>query len=365
MTLRYGQLTYTSVDGVSSPGGWQIKETSGAITAAEAEYLVSRIQLALSAVEQLPRYPTAEQLQSAPRRLGYRRLSEDTAAYFHYSPAGTDGMGRPGNVFTHVLLDRDASRSEGSPRPIELWRSPGWLTPYGSRAIGAATLSSDVPRPSDAVNARSVIDFACDTRTWRLGTLCGLLDAVAAALDGGAAVVLGTTSCDAAAQWIGAVSFLMSPGTARRLNFCISDCWVELEYLVQAGHHLIAVPRATMDSVPHGVLFIDETKVLWLGECNGEPHRTADGRQIEATAWSAMAQVVLVDPGSAADVVADIDDIASDTTDIDLPPSLPMALSVLNRARWADAAAEAAGIIAAHTHRPGAQHSAARSQGRH
>ena len=69
----------------------------------------------------------------------------------------------------------------------------------------------------------SVVAFALDTSTWRLATLFGLLDAVAAALDGGAPVVLGVESVDAAAQWIGLVSFLMSPGTAARLNFSTFD----------------------------------------------------------------------------------------------------------------------------------------------
>lgn len=351
MSLRYGQLSYTSLDGAGNVGGWQVKETTGELTDHEVHFVVSRIQLALNPVEQLPPYPTADQLRTAPRRLGYRRLDEDTAVYFHYAPAGPDSMGRPGNVFTHVLIDREAAQTSCSPRPIELWRSPRWLTPYGGPAVAAASLPDEVPGRSGVVTAESVVTFACDTATWRLGTLCGLLDAVAAALDGGPAVVLGVESAEAAAQWIGAVSFLMSPGTARQLNFCICDCSLDLEYLLGVGHHLIAAPQSDLGNIPCDVVFIDETKMLSLGEFNGQPHRTADGQDIEVTTWSAMAQVVLADPASASHLLAEIDEFASGVVDVNLPPSLPMAISVLSHTRWADAASEARSIIAAHVPR--------------
>ena len=80
----------------------------------------------------------------------------------------------------------------------------------------APSCPTSPPGPAAAVTKDSVVAFALDTSTWRLATLFGLLDAVVAALDGGAPVVLGVESVDAAAQWIGLVSYLMSPGTAAR-----------------------------------------------------------------------------------------------------------------------------------------------------
>ena len=92
----------------------------------------------------------------------------------------------------------------------------------------------------------SVVAFALDTSTWRLATLFGLLDAVAAALAGGAPVVLGVESVDAAAQWIGLVSFLMSPGTAAWMNFSTFDRADQLPLARQSHQHLTAVPVADL-----------------------------------------------------------------------------------------------------------------------
>lgn len=345
MTTRYGQLTYTSLEAVGRLGGWQVKETAGGLTAAEADLLVSRIHIALNPIEQLPRYPTPDQLRAIPRRLAFHRVDDDTAAYWHTVPAGYDSTGRPGNVFAHALLDRDAANTAGAYRPIELWRSSRWLTPYGRSAVSAAVLPADVPGSGGVVTAESVIRFACDTDTWRLGTLCGLLDAVAAALDGGSAVVLGVESVETAAQWIGAVSFLTSPGTARRLNFSTFDRSFDLRCARQVGCHLLAVPRADLDDVPPGLVVIDEADTLWVGEMDGRRHRTPRGQQIEVTAWSAMAQVALTHPAYATELCADIDEFASQVVDIGLAPSLPMAVSVLNRSWGEDAVAEARSVI--------------------
>lgn len=348
MAPRYGQLSYTSYDTVGHAGGWQVKQTSGGITAAERQLLVSRIRVALDPIEPLPRYPTPAQLKSAPRRLSYRRLDANTAAYWHTAPAGADSTGRPGNVFAHVLLDRDASRDADAYRPIELWRSPGWLTPYGHTAVSAALLPEEPPLAGGVVSAESVVQFACDTTTWRLSTLCVVLDAVAAALSGGPAVVLGVESPDVAAQWIGAVSFLMSPRAARWLNFSTFDRSSDLT-ASRINQHLLAVPRDDLDDMSAGTgdtLLIDEADPLSVGDLNGQSHRTARGQQVEVTAWSAMAQVALVNSTSAEQLLADIDEFSAGVPEEGLPPQLPMAVSILNRGWGEDAVPEAESVIA-------------------
>ncbi|MES3665762.1 hypothetical protein [Mycobacterium intracellulare] len=355
MTRRYGQLSYTSFDEAGRPGGWQVKQRSGDISDDECHLLVSRIHIALNPIEQLPQYPTAAQLTLAPRRLAYRRLGAERAAYWHTAPAGADSMGRPGNVFAHVVLDRDASTSADGGRPIEWWRSPGWLTPYGSAAVSEATLPAEAPAPGRAVTSDSVAQFACDTSTWRLSALCAVLDALAAALDGGPAVVLGVESPDVAAQWIGLVSFLTSPGTAKRLNFSTFDRGGELACGSRINQHLLAVPRndlADVPDVPGRVLVIDEAEAVSVGELYGQAHRTTRGQDIEVTAWSAMAQVGLVNPASTEQLLADIDEFSAAVTDVGLPPALPMAMSVLNRQWGKDAALEAESVIASYLSTP-------------
>ena len=350
MSTRYGQLAYTSFDAPGSAGGWQIKQVEGELSADETQILVAGMRTAFDPVEPLPAYPTAEHLERGPRRLAYRRIDAHTAGYWHTIPAGSDSTGRPGNVFAHAVLDRaaDAARRH---RPIQWWRSPRWVCPYGPAAVARAVLPAEAPGPAAAVTKDSVVAFALDPSTWRLVTLFGLLDAVAAALDGGAPVVLGVRSVDAAAQWIGLVSFLMSPGTAARLNFSTFDRAEQVGAVLQSGQHLTAVPVIDVTAVPDGLVVIDETATLSLGELGGEPHRTSTGQPIAVTPWSAMAQVVLLEPRSARAVLDDIDRYADEMEDDALPPAWPMAMAVATSGEYADAHAEARSVIAAHTPR--------------
>jgi hypothetical protein len=351
MTTRYAQMSYTSFDTAGSAGGWRVKQTAGDLADPEQTLLLSGVHTGLNAVKPMPPYPTLEQLQQIPRRLAYRRVNRDNACYWHTVPAGADHTGRPGNVFIHALLDRAAGEPDALYRPIELWRSPRWLYPYGPTAVARAELPADPPGPGGVVTRDSVVEFACDTATWRLATLFGLLDAVAAAIDGGPLVVLGVDSVDTAAHWIGLVSFLMSPGTARMLNFSTFDRAEQLGFAMRVGQHLSAMPRDDLIDAPAGVVTIDEAQTLSLGELGGEPHRTASGQPIAVTAWSAMAQVAMLDPDSTRLLLADIDAFSARVTDAGLHPAWPMAMSVATRSRFADAADEARSVIARHSPR--------------
>jgi hypothetical protein len=346
MTTRFAQMSYTSFDMAGSAGGWGVKQSTGDLADREKTLLLSGMHTGLNPVEPIPPYPTLEQLQQIPRRLAYRRVNRDTACYWHTVPAGADHTGRPGNVFIHALLDRAAGGANARYRPIELWRSPRWLYPHGATAVARAELPADPPGPGGVVTRDSVVEFACDTRTWRLATLFGLLDAVAAAIDGGPPVVLGVDSVENAAQWIGLVSFLMSPGTARMLNFSTFDRAEQLGFAMRVGQHLSAVPRDDLVDEPVGVVTIDETQTLSLGELGGEPHRTAAGQRIAVTAWSAMAQVAMLDADSMRLLLADIDAFSARVTDAGLHPAWPMAMSVASHSRFADAADEARAVIA-------------------
>lgn len=348
MTPRFGQLAYTSFDAPGTAGGWQVKQATGDLTAAEAHALVEGVRTVLTPVEPMPTYPTLEDCERGPRRLAYRRLDAQCAGYWHTVPAGPDSTGRPGNVFAHAVLDREPA-ALAPWRPIQRWRSPHWLRPYGPAAVAGAALPEDAPMPADAVTRETVLTFVMDTATWRLGTLFGLLDAVLAALGGGPPVVLGVESGETAAQWIGLVSFLMSPGTASRLNFSTFDRADQLALALRGGQHLTAVPVADLGAVPTDVVVIDETATLSMGELGGDPHRTAAGHAIEVTAWSAMAQVTMLDHHSARLVLDDVEHYAALTQDDGLHPAWPMAMSVVDREDFADALAEAHTVIAAHS----------------
>ncbi|KUI37113.1 hypothetical protein [Mycobacterium sp. GA-2829] len=359
MTMRYGQLTYTSFDTGEHTGGWQVKETSADLTAEEVQALTAGVRTVFRPARPLPAYPTAEQLALGPRRLSYGRLDRQRAGFWHTVPAGSDSTGRPGNVFAHALLDRAAG--DRSHRPIQWWRSDGWLCPYGPVAVAGAALPGEPPAPGTSVTKDSVVQFALDPGSWRLATLFGLLDAVAAALDGGPPVVLGVESEDHAAQWIGLVSFLMSPGTAARLHFSTFDRADQLALARQSVQHLTAVPLEDLEDVPDDVVALSEHASLSLGELDHEPHRTAAGQTITVTAWSAMAQVVLLDTASARSVLDDIDDYAAQVADAGLHPAWPLAMAVAHRDEFADALTEAHAVIAAHSPRAAADSVVART----
>lgn len=347
MTARYGQLSYTSFDTADHQGGWQVKETSAGLTPDEVQALTAGVRTVFRPAEPMPAYPTPEQLARGPRRLAYGRLDGRRAGFWHTVPAGSDSTGRPGNVFAHAMIDRSAA--DRSQRPIQWWRSADWLCPYGPTAVAAAGLPAAAPTAGTAVTRDSVIDFALDPDTWRLATLFVLLDAVAGALAGGRPVVLGVESSDAAAQWIGLVSFLMSAGTAATFNFSTFDRADQLALARQSHQHLTAVPIGDVDELPDDVVAIGENTTFYLGELDREPHRTADGQTVTVTPWSAMAQVVLLDAGSAAQVLEDIDHYAAEVADTGLHPAWPMAMSVAHRPEFADALTEARGVIAAHS----------------
>ena len=349
MTGRYGQLTYTSFDTAADMGGWQVKETSADLSPDEVHALTSGVRTVFRPAQPLPAYPTSEQLERGPRRLAYGRLDRRRAGYWHTVPSGSDSTGRPGNVFAHALLDRAAG--DRADRPIQWWRSDGWLCPYGPLAVTAAALPDQAPSSGNVVTKDSVVRFALDPDAWRLATLFGLLDAVAAAMDGGPPVVLGVESADSAAQWIGLVSFLMSAGSAARLHFSTFDRADQLALARQSGQHLTAVPVEDLEHVPDGVVAISEHATLSLGELDHEPHRTAEGRAITVTPWSAMAQVVLLEAGWARSVLDDIDHYAAQVADAGLHPAWPLAMSVAHREEFADALTEAYAVIAAHSPR--------------
>lgn len=346
---RFGQLTYSSFDrGQGAGGGWQVKDTSGGLTEQEQEFLRTRVATQFDTAEPLPQFPTPEQVATLPRRLLYVPGAHGTAAYWHSVPAGLDGSGRPGNVFAHTVLDRDVTSAEPVLRPIELWRSPGWLVPYGSEQVLAATLpTGELPTSGTELNRASVLDFLLAPEHWRIGALCGLLDAVDAALRGGPPVVLLVGSADEGAQWIGAVSQLMSAGTARTVGWSTYERASGLTALWRKAIALAAVPRQDRAEIdPDTAVLLDPAAPLALGDLHGEPHRTEAGTPIPVTPWSVIAQVVLADRQLAECALTRQDAVAAQLGDHRLRPALPLALVVGESIdEFGDAATEAAQVI--------------------
>ncbi len=350
---RFGQLTYSSFDrGVGFDGGWQVKQTAGALTADEQQLLRSRIVTHFDPIAALPQFPSPEEVRDLPRRLMYSSVPLG-AAYWHTVPAGVDGSGRPGNVFAHVILDRLPSEALPALRPIDLWRSPDWLTPFGPQEVLQAELpdtargSWDIPRPGIGVNRAKVLDFLFDAEVWRFDVLALLLDAVSEALEGGPRVVLAVDGGEAAALWFGAVSHVMSAGSSRRLFFSTYEHASTLAVAFSAGALLVAIPLGEVE-----LLRSDGTFVLILENepppLPGQPEppdRLARGALAPKTAWSSVVGASMLYRGLAERALEMQDIIAESWGDHDLHPSWPLAMAATEIGGELDDARDAAATI--------------------
>lgn len=342
---RYAQLVYTSYDDGGGRGGWQVKDEEGGLGPAVRASLVANVVTRFDLEPALPEFPTPEQIAYRPARLSRLVLDDGVAALWHTVDAGRDASGRPGNVFAHVLVDR--RRWEPAPfRPIELWRSSFWLRPYGVAEVAAATLvRGATPVPNPALSVDAVVAFLLDGPTDRQGVFRVLLDAVAAALDGGPGVVLGTDDHDRAASWIAAVSHFLSPGLAQRLSWTTHDSPETVAVDIARGVHLIAVRR---DRLPERDRFdgvvVDELEEPYLGDPGGR-HEVARGR-IPVTPWSVLAEGVLVDEAIARRVLARQDVLAAALGDDVASPSWPIAAAVVEEAALAEFHPDAWRVIA-------------------
>ncbi|PZU02167.1 MAG: hypothetical protein DI630_09305 [Gordonia sp. (in: high G+C Gram-positive bacteria)] len=325
---RYGQLIYTSFDdGSGSGGGWQVKDQIGDLTRSEVEELTARIVTKFDIDPLLPQYPTPADIESRPARLAYDAVRPGVGAYWHTVDAGTDGSGRPGNVFAHVVFD-DAFSAQPALRPIELWDSPDWLRPYGPQNVRAARLPGDhLLRAGGVITVDSTLRFLLDPDVYRLGLYQVLLDAVYDAMTGGRSVVLLTDPADAA-RWIGAVSYFMSPGTARRFSWSTYDKPDLALADARRGVHLVCVPREYAELHAADWIVIDAEEDPQLGALGGAGHALAKSVfPVAVSPWSLLAQAALVDARTASRVIELQDDIAREVGDRELSPVWPLAIA--------------------------------------
>lgn len=349
---RFAQLTYSSFDRRDGRGGgWQVKDTSGDLDPNEIEALRSRVQTQFDSGVELPKFPTRAQIEELPRKFSYTPLAGAAPATvsWHIAPAGSDASGRPGNVFAHIVLDR---RPDGTDeiRPVQRWRSPDWLTPYGPEEVLAAHLDATVAPAPGPVSALTLSSWLFAPRKFRMGTLAALLDAVSAAMRGGPRVVLGTEEVDDAANWIAAVSLAMSCGSAREFYFSTLERPNTLAEAFGRGIHLACVPRtdlAALSRLTQVAVFDSEARPR-LGDLGGEPHTTERGDRVPVTEWSLLIGELFLDPASTQEAVAEIDKVAHTVGDIGLDPAWPAAMLIAQRPDT-DLRAEAQRVLAEHT----------------
>lgn len=346
---RWGQLTYTSFDRHDGQGGgWQVKDTTGDLAPEEVELLHAQVQTQFDSGRDLPRFPTPAEIDALPRRLVHAQaaIRGSETALWHHAPAGNDASGRPGNVFAHAVLDRHPDAPDPI-RPIERWRSHDWLTPFGSEQVRAATLRTTDPPAPGPLNRRTIASWLFALRQWRMQTLYVLADALRAAISGGPPVVLGVEDLDETANWIAALSFAMSAGSARTVNFSTLERPTTLDKAVARSLHIVGVPREDLPALKRrpGIVVIDPAVHPEIGDLDGEPHRTARGDRVEVGEWSVLISELFADPETIVGAVDAIDQVVGTVGDIRLDPAWPAAMVVWRRA-GADSRREAARVLA-------------------
>lgn len=363
---RWAQLTYTcrGASEETPSGGWQFTPT-GVCTDAELARVLADLPTQLRVPRPLPRYPSAADLAAVPRRLALVASGDEAAFLVHSVPAGHDATGRPGNVFSHVLLDRQLAAALRGPeprRPIEFWRSPQWLTPYGPEATERARCDQHRPiEPGPVVGRETVVGFLYDPHHDRVDRLADLLDSTAAALTGGPPVVLVVDDPDEGALWIGLLSFLAAPAAALRLSFSTYESFGDLladgarsrvSVVLSEDFHVQGPGRAL------AALSQPDLAVLDLSARSTGPGAQGRFGPLPASSdWSDLAldlynagEVVLDDCLVAMDVLS-----AANGTGVESCPWLALALAVLHtpqlRQAWPVAEAVRSGRSANRPHR--------------
>jgi hypothetical protein len=355
---RWVQLTYTVIDSTrgdgytGSGGGWQVKQASPSLRPDERELLLRATSSVLLPPKDLPRFPSEAEIADLPVRLRYAAQA-GRGIWCQSAPAGSDATGRPNNVFNHAVLDRVRQHQAAGPdalRPIQAWRAPGWLRPFGAAATRAAQFDAEVPLRGTSVTRERVVAFLLDPEVYRFDTFALLLDATATSRP----VVLAARSVDEAALWIGALSFFMSPQRCSALSFSTYERAEELLTKERAATAVTAIPRddlaAVADLHPDGdesMLVVDPDDEVVSRMVDGLEYRmTRLDQRVLVTEWSRLAADVCCEPAeTVVRVLERLDEVSQGLRGDELP-AWPLAAAVATNQQDFPLAARAAVALA-------------------
>ena len=320
------QLLYTNVDRVAdgrAVSGWQTMEVSAGLDEAGATLMRGLIEPSLNPLRPLPGFPTPEEIGAAERRFAQVPTGIGTVLV-HTAPAGVDTTGRP-NTMSHLVLLPD----EPAPALMtaDLWRSPGWVAPFGPDRVRGSSLPDPAALVAgSAVDDDAVADFvAAAPRGPVLGAMADALQPrVLARVDGRAPdeaadlVVVACASTDEAALWVGALQRTCAPATGRLLGFSTLERLTgsgDLERLSGMGLDLVFVPPPDLEAVWRrtGALVVDPDR----------PPSTAP-----ITGWGRLVAAVCQDRGAwMAGTVAQREVMGLLADHRDLSPAWPLAVA--------------------------------------
>lgn len=296
---RWSHVTYASFRNRAGGGGWSIGPSVRADRDDEnlvAEYAPTSMRPTVPVDD----FIGSSEIADLPRRFEYLPLG-DRALFLQSVPAGTDATGRPGNVFTHAVIDHDPDAPLAATYPVNLYRSPDLRTPFRIASVDAVDLPVDLeePRPgplSDLTTAWTVV-------TAMLGDRRGVLHLLQDTLAGGRAMpVLTLRSGNEAAYWLQALSSTLSPAEARRLlRFSTFERAGALPVRLPEQAHAVVV--APVEDKEH---LVREESVVVV-----DPADPGTWRYRPRSTWAQLTRGVL-DSGTTPQQMVDL--LAADTT---------------------------------------------------
>jgi hypothetical protein len=291
---RWAQITYASFDrGDGVPGGWQVKDTLGEPDADELRLLRRSVVSRFSFHGSLPAFLSAEEAEALPVRMRFRPSGPGSPGVLtHAVPAGADSTGRPGNVYSHVALDRGPS---GAERPIDLWRSSAFARPYGVEAI-LRTRPVTEPQAHPEGFGRTETVASLLTTPGYTEPFLAAADALTEAVRGGRRLVLVTDRQDWAALVITVLTHLTSPALARCIGWSLYERADDLGSKELRGAHIVTVPEADAGrlSEREDVFVLADGDLPVRGEDGS--HLVRQGPAIPASPFSALMEAVAAVP---------------------------------------------------------------------
>lgn len=271
MMVGWQQLTYASVEASRvRGGGWSVIDTTTTLLEQDRETLEQGIVTRLDEVTPTDEYAQRDELEGRDRRLTYRPTGGG-GAWWHAVTAGKDATGRPGNVFTHAVLTDEAPRSL---RPIELWRSPDWLTPFGASNVNDAKLG-EFGRPG--LHGEDWLTLARENAE----ATEALLSAVTSCFEQDRPLVMASAATDDFVAWLRVISHLTSHSIAWQIPFSTFVRASELAGL-EAGFQIVGLPLADL---PDALAMAERALVLDTTDLPTD--RVGEGWVYAGQSWNA------------------------------------------------------------------------------
>ncbi|PWN04242.1 hypothetical protein DJ010_00890 [Nocardioides silvaticus] len=231
--MTWYELTYAA-----GRAGWEVQAATRGTPRALEKQMRAGVTTRLELLAPLVDFPSTAELSTRIRRLTFRYFDEGGSVWWHAVEAGKDATGRPGNVFTHAVGRAGLSRTL---RPIDLWHSNLWLTPFGPREVDETVLGRfEAPRTSGRAAA---IERALS----RQEETEALLAAAGTCRERGWSLVLASESQEEFVAWLAVVChFTAAPVAAGSFPFSTFERAARMQSILETDAVIVFIPSVDL-----------------------------------------------------------------------------------------------------------------------